>query len=148
MSKPSKDTDDAVITRKVPFPLNDTEVAMKAKTLVDIEMEIEAEEEAIKRDAKDRKAQLDIRRAEMMVIRKAVFTRKEERVVDCFREADLASRTWRIRRKDTLEVVDLVAMTAEEVAKERQLDIAAFAAIPVAPESNDDDAVDGVHPAA
>lgn len=136
MSKPKKKPDvaDAIITRKVPFALTDTEVAMKAKALVDMEMDIEAEEQAIKDDAKNRKAELDITRAKLRVIRECVFTRKELRVVDCEREADLDNRTWRIRRKDTLEVVDLVPMTAEEVAKERQLDIAAFASIPVATE--------------
>jgi hypothetical protein len=130
MSKKKPLDEDVVITRNVPFPLTDAEIALRAKAFTDGLVECEMEEDRIKNDSAARKKAVEIKRASLNVLREAVSTRKELRIVDCFKEPDLQSRAWRIRRKDTLEVVDLVPMSEEEVAKERQLDLAAFASLP------------------
>ncbi len=136
---------EAVITRNVPFPLTDAEIALRAKALADGLVECEMEEERIKNDSATRKKAVEIKRIGLVLLREAVSSRKELRIVDCFREPDLAARVWRIKRKDTLEAVDLEPMTEEEVAKERQLELTAFSMLP---KKTDEEDKDGAQPPA
>lgn len=135
---------EVVITRSVPFDLSDAEVALKAKLFADGMAECEMELLRIKVRAKTETEAVQKRQADLLELRSQCSTRKEHRVVDCYREPDLGARVWRICRIDTRAVVDTQKMTAEEVADLRQLDmldaIASDKALAAVPEQHQVDA--------
>lgn len=134
---------ETIITRSVPFALTDAEVALKAKLYADGSAECEMDLLRIKARAKRDTEEVAKKQAELLDLRSQCSSRKEHRVVDCFRDPDLGARVWRIRRCDNGDVVDTQKMTAEEVADMRQLDLidelaskaAALEAVPPAPPS-------------
>lgn len=119
----TKEKTDAVITRKVPFDLTDSEVALKAKLYADGMTECEIELLRIKAQAKRETEEVAKKQAELGELRSQCSTKKEYRVVDCYADPDLGARVWRIKRCDTNEVVGTQQMTAEEVANLRQVDM-------------------------
>lgn len=149
---------EVVITRSVPFDLTDAEVALKAKLYADGMSACEGKLLSIKARAKHETEEVMKEQLALMELRTQCSTRKEHRVVDCYREPDLGARVWRICRIDTRAVVDTQKMTAEEVADLRQLDMLdaiasdkAIAGIPEQPQvdaENDDQDTDGTPEAA
>ena len=149
---------EVVITRSVPFDLTDAEVALKAKLYADGMIECERELLTIKARAKGETEAVAAKQAALLELRTQCSTRKEHRVVDCYREPDLGARVWRICRIDTRAVVDTQKMTAEEVADLRQLDmldaiasdkaIAGVSEQPQVDAENDDQDTDGTPEAA
>lgn len=141
---------ETIITRSVPFDLTDAEVALKAKLYADGMSECEGKLLSIKARAKYEAEQVAEKQLELMELRKQCSSRKEHRVVDCYRDPDLGARIWRVKRCDNNDVVDTQKMTAEEVAEMRQLDLidelASNAALTVVvaeeeePEADDDQA--------
>ncbi len=112
-----------VLTRRVAFKLNDAEIASKGQALAKGWKEIEDEEEHIKQATKSAKAHLEAKMPALSLLRREVVTGTEERVVDCYREADLGGRCWRVFRVDTDENVDNVSMTKDELDEFRQMDL-------------------------
>lgn len=137
---------ETIITRSVPFDLTDAEVALKAKLYADGMSKCESMLTLIKAKAKHDTEEVAEEQRALLLLREQCSSRKEGRIVDCYREPDMGARIWRIKRCDTNEVVDTQKMTAEEVADMRQLDLidelASNTALAAEPDGNADVAND------
>lgn len=102
-------------TRRLPVALTDAEVLERAHALIEADEELDA----IEKDKKDELERLKELKDDAIdrkrTARDAVKNKAEDRDVECEWEADWSAKEWRLKRKDTGEVVEAQTMSKEDL---------------------------------
>lgn len=103
------------VSRKLPVKITGKEFEERAQELAGIDKqleEIDAERKSALEGFKQRKGAVLLRKSELL---RAVRERIEDRDTDCEWQENFKQKCWQLVRLDTKEVVDRIAMTAEDL---------------------------------